>query len=37
MSVIVDIVAVELMELSRRLNPLWFIRFEEIQALTARP
>ena len=36
MSVIIDIIAVELMELSRRMNPLWFIRFEDIYALTAR-
>lgn len=36
MSVIIDIIAVEWMELSRRMSPLWFIRFEEIQTLTAR-
>lgn len=32
-----DIVAVEFMELARRMNPMWVIKFEDIQMLTARP
>lgn len=31
-----EIVAVELMKLSLRLSPLWFITFDDIQLLTAR-
>jgi hypothetical protein len=37
MSVIADIVAVELMEQSRSVNPLWVIDFSEIRQLSARP
>lgn len=37
MSVIADIVAVEWMELSRSVNPLWVIDFSDIRQLSARP
>jgi len=37
MSVITDIVAVEWMELSRSVNPMWVIDFSDIKQLTARP
>jgi hypothetical protein len=37
MSVIADIVAVEWMELSRSVNPMWVMEFSDIRQLTARP
>jgi hypothetical protein len=36
MSVITDIVAVELAEAARRESPLWLIGFDDIHQLTAR-
>ncbi len=36
MSVIIDIVIVELRELSLAYNPMYFLNFEEIRNLTAR-
>lgn len=36
MSVITDIIAVELAEAARRENPMWVIGFEDIRQLTAR-
>jgi len=37
MSVIIDIIIVEMRQMSWVMNPMYFIEFEDITGLTARP